>query len=191
MRIHPATVAVAFFLVSCSSAPNVPVIAITAVEARLIRDDEYARLQVETFNPFHAYESLLQKPKLYFVPIVVNGSIARGDVVSIEAIRIERSEDEEPARIWLRGDLLGYWSDYDLGGKVNQRIERIIRARLPSSRLLETGRSFVEDVIIAVVSSEGGKPEAWRAVLSVNGEPLEFSGSISPEAPFLSPPRMF
>lgn len=184
-------IAVAVLFTACVSGPDAPEVAATAVETRLIREDEYIRLQVETFNPFHAYESILQKPKFYFIPIVVSGSIALGDEVSIKAIDIERSEGYEPARIWLRGDLLGYWADYDLGDKVNRRINSVIRANLPLSSLLGSGRSSFEDVVIAVIDSAGEKPISWRMIVAVNGEPLEFSGAIDAEAPFLVPPRMF
>ncbi len=194
MRFHPTAIIAALFLVSCSSAPeayNASGGAVTAIEARLIGDDEYARLQVETVNPLHAYESVLQKPRYYFIPLVVSGSIADGDIVSIEAIDIERSEGYEPARIWLRGDLLSYWDDYDLGAKANRRIEALVRANLPLGSQLGQDRSSVGDVIIAVIDYTGGKPEAWKAVLSINGELKEFGGQIETDAPFLVAPRMF
>ena len=191
MRILYSVLAAAFLVASCAVAPTASGDLVTAIEARLITTAEYGHFKADLQNPFHAFESIVNKPKIYFIPIVLSGSIAMADVVTLEAVSVERGEASEAAKIWLRDDLTGYWADHDVGDKPNQRIKKIISDNVPISMALKAGRSSVRDIVVAVISTDGGKPETWRAVVSVNGEPLEFSGAIDAEAPFLEPPRMF
>ena len=136
MRILSTLLLSALTFASCAVAPVSNVEISTEIEAKLLTNDEFGRFRVDLQNPFHAFESIVNKPKIYFIPIVLSGSISMNDTVVLESVSVERGEASEAAKIWLRDDLTGYWADHDVGDKPNQRIKKIISDNVPISMAL-------------------------------------------------------
>lgn len=101
MRILSALLISAITLVSCAVAPVSNAEISTAIEAKLITNDEFGRFRVDLQNPFHAFESIVNKPKIYFIPIVLGGSISMNDTVVLDSVSLERGESSESAQIWF------------------------------------------------------------------------------------------
>jgi hypothetical protein len=163
--------------VACSSAPAQNTNNKPEVSFNIAKPEDISRFRVLTENPFVEYRSLFIINNNYFVvfKLQTGGAV---DSLDVKTIKLLGENKTRESNTLYREDMLYYWQSHIAGDAAYMEMRSTIERYVPLSERIRASKKKSLYYIVVLASKAEGKIDGWEATITVNGNDMEFSGSM-------------